>query len=173
MCFLQFHHFPQLIPRQLQHEGRHRFPRIERTRRSGPSNTNVSLNNGVRFTQIFCVSVTEGSFASAFRPVRSSQILHFFGDLILDLLQAAWAPSPRYLSSVSRKLMGCNCMNCLSLIPGTASETWAGVSVLSQVNLATAALTACNGYALTPECLFLMSFFHCFVFSALFSIRQS
>lgn len=116
-------------------------------------------------------------FAPAFRPVRSSQIHHvlwckpidfgFFGDQILDRLQAAWAPSSCYLSSVSPKLMGCKLP---FPQPGTA---WAGVRVLSQVNLATAALTACNGYALTPECLFLMSFFHCFVFYALFSIRQS
>lgn len=122
MCFFQFHHFPQLIPRQ--YEGRHRFPRIERTRWSGPSNRNVSLDNGVHFTQI-----TEGSFCSGLcHRLRSimfcgvNLLTCFFGDLILDLLQAAWAPSSCYLSSVSCKLMGCNCMNCLSHNPGMASE---------------------------------------------------
>lgn len=62
MCVVQFHHFPQLIPRQLlQREGPHRLPRVERFHRSGPLNTSGSTIVSVS-TQIFCVPVTEGSF---------------------------------------------------------------------------------------------------------------
>lgn len=70
-------------------------------------------------------------FSPTFRPVQLSPIHHvlwckpidfaFFGDLILDRLQAAWVPSSCYLSFVSRNPMGCNCMNSLSHNPGMES----------------------------------------------------
>lgn len=129
MCFLQFHHFPPLIPRQ--YEGRLCFPRIKRTL--------VHLVHQIRTPLSTMASVSRRSFAFRllkvpFAPFCSGLLrsimfcgvnpstFGFFEDPILDLLQAAWAPSSCYLSSVSPKLMGCNCMNCLSLNPGRASE---------------------------------------------------